>query len=197
MKSIENYLSAGIKVSIMNDEPMYSDLTAVEKSKYLQEKGLEVLDNGDGLDKPEDGGYVFVDHNGYASAPFPTPAVDRREMDRRAVKDDSGKLHWHLLPTRPLQELIKLLMFGAKKYEPHNWRRGFDYSRCFDALMRHLEAWWQGEDIDAESGCHHLSAVMFYAVILLEFHFTGTGRDDRRHHTSAITNQGDSNVSTG
>lgn len=112
------------------------------------------------------------------------------DLRTEAVKFDQGKEAWHLLPIIPIRELIKLLMFGASKYASHNWRHGFDYSRCYDALMRHLQQWWlDGEDIDQESNCHHLACVMFYCCVLIEFSITGAGRDDRKAHTSGATFQ--------
>lgn len=119
----------------------------------------------------------------YVCQPTQTPAAD---LSKSAVKYDSGKDAWHLLPVIPLREIIKLLAYGARKYHSHNWRLGFDYSRCYDALMRHLQSWWlDGENVDEESGCLHLAAVAFYALILIEFHITKTGNDDRAAHTSA------------
>lgn len=105
---------------------------------------------------------------------------ERREL-KEAVKYDSDKIRYDLIPALPLQELAKLYTTGAKKYADHNWRLGMDYSRCDSALQRHLHAWRSGQDYDEESKLHHMSAVAFYAMALMEFHMTGTGNDDRYH----------------
>jgi hypothetical protein len=56
---------------------------------------------------------------------------------------------------------------GARKYGRHNYRAvGVRASVYYDAAMRHLMAWWEGEDIDPESGLSHLvKAIACLAVI--------------------------------
>lgn len=68
---------------------------------------------------------------------------------------------------------------SATKYPVHNFRKGYEYSLSFDALNRHLWLWWNGEDIDPESGSHHLSAVAWHAMTLLSFIQESVGIDDR------------------
>src|ERR1700688_3890743 len=38
------------------------------------------------------------------------------------VKDDNGKLMYHLLPWRAIRGLVEVLSFGAKKYSPNGWK---------------------------------------------------------------------------
>ncbi len=97
----------------------------------------------------------------------------------KAVKYDAGKPMYSLIPPLPLRELAKLYTFGSEKYAAYNWAKGFTYSRCVDALMRHLNLWQEGENLDEESQVHHMAAVAFYAFAILHFHFTKTGTDDR------------------
>ena len=74
------------------------------------------------------------------------------------IKHDAGKLRWSLLPGGTVQEIIKVLEFGAAKYGDNNWQRVPDArERYYNALMRHVEAWWQGESYDPESCIHHLA----------------------------------------
>ncbi len=88
-------------------------------------------------------------------------------MDGR--KDDQGKHRWDLVQSRALNEYVRVLTYGANKYAPHNWRKVPDgRSRYFAALLRHVWAWWQGEKIDPESGCHHLGHAMCCITFLLE-----------------------------
>lgn len=69
-------------------------------------------------------------------------------------KNDNGKRQWHLLPIEPINEIIKVLEFGAKKYEPDNWKFVENRKiRYFNAAMRHLTLWQQGYINDGdESG---------------------------------------------
>jgi hypothetical protein len=73
---------------------------------------------------------------------------------------------------------------GAAKYPDAapgvaNWSLGYDWSLSFNALCRHLFAWWYGEDIDPELGNSHLAAVAFHALVLMDFQRRAVGTDDR------------------
>lgn len=70
---------------------------------------------------------------------------------------DEGKLRWDLLPFTELEDVVQVLEFGAKKYSAHNWRKGMPVHKVFNSTLRHLFAWWRGEDIDPESGLPHLA----------------------------------------
>ena len=73
-------------------------------------------------------------------------------------KADAGKPRLSLLPWRAVQQIVSVLEFGAAKYGADNWQRVPEArQRYFDATMRHLLAWWDGERIDAESGLPHLA----------------------------------------
>lgn len=96
-----------------------------------------------------------------------------------AIKFDSEKLPLDLLPFEALEEITLVLQHGAKKYEAHNWRKGFMYSRPFAAILRHLFAYWKGEDLDKDSGLHHLAHAGCELLFLLSFVKTKTGVDDR------------------
>jgi hypothetical protein len=73
-------------------------------------------------------------------------------------KFDSNKTEYGLLPPLALEEIAKVLTFGALKYERDNWQRVPDSKRrYFDALQRHIWAYKRGEQIDPESGLHHLA----------------------------------------
>ena len=89
--------------------------------------------------------------------------------DIQGRKFDLGKLEYGLLPTLALEEVVKVLTFGAQKYERDNWQRVTDSKRrYFDALQRHVWAWKQGEQIDQESGLPHLAHAMCCLMFLYE-----------------------------
>ncbi len=84
-------------------------------------------------------------------------AKERRKLVQ-GRKDDQGKPRWGLLPFEAVSQVVDVLTFGAKKYAPDNWRHVPDArNRYFDAAMRHLVTWKQGERKDPESGHHHLA----------------------------------------
>lgn len=75
----------------------------------------------------------------------------------KGVKYDAGKLDWSLIELKNLEPMLKVLMFGAKKYAPDNWKNVPEAKkRYFDAFMRHFSAYQAGEILDTESGLPHL-----------------------------------------
>ena len=94
-------------------------------------------------------------------------------------KADDGKLPYDLVPPDALEEIIKVLAFGAKKYAPRNWEKGMKWSRPFSALMRHMWAWWRGEHKDPETGISHLAHAGCCVLFLLAYEKRVLGEDDR------------------
>ena len=95
------------------------------------------------------------------------------ESQAKAIKDDNkalryneGKLEWSLVDYQAFEPMVKVLMFGAKKYAPNNWKKGLELNKIMDSLMRHIVAIQSGEDIDPESSLPHIGHiqcnVMFY-----------------------------------
>ena len=108
-------------------------------------------------------------HPGYEDVGFDTleEVIGRKAVVGR--KFDGGKLEYGLLPPLALEETVKVLTFGAQKYERDNWQKVPDAKRrYFDALQRHVWAWKQGEQIDPESGIHHLAHAMCCLMFLYE-----------------------------
>ena len=84
-------------------------------------------------------------------------------------KFDGDKSEYGLLPPYALEETVKVLTFGAQKYERNNWIHVQDGKRrYFDALQRHVWAWKKGEVNDPESGLHHLAHAMCCLMFLYE-----------------------------
>jgi len=73
------------------------------------------------------------------------------------TKHDDGKPMLDLLDPGVLIDVAQVFTFGAQKYAPHNWRDGIYTSRLYASLMRHLLAFWSGEENDPESGLPHLA----------------------------------------
>ena len=114
----------------------------------------------------------------------------REEVPKRAVevladvglefvKADDAKTRYDLLPPELLEETAKVLTFGAQKYSAHNWAQGASWSRYFSAMMRHMWAWWRGEDNDPETGFSHLAHAACCLSFLIAYQRRGLGEDDR------------------
>lgn len=84
-----------------------------------------------------------------------------------------------LIPSESLWELAELYGYGAAKYDPDNWRRGYSWRLSFSALMRHLWAFWRGEDRDPESGFKHLTHAAWHCLTLAWFMDNRRSHDDR------------------
>lgn len=95
------------------------------------------------------------------------------------IKADGGKNRLELLPFSALEEVGKVLTFGAKKYKDHNWRRCDKPSRYVGAALRHLFSWAKGEDNDPETGLSHIAHASCCCLFLLGLILDGKAIDDR------------------
>lgn len=69
---------------------------------------------------------------------------------------------------------------GADKYGPFNWRKTTVSARVYvDAMFRHLMRYWDGEEVDPETGVHHLGHLRASAGILIDAREQKTLIDDR------------------
>lgn len=84
----------------------------------------------------------------------PQPKASSRTDDE--MKKDGGKRRVDLLDPAWLLGTADVLEFGANKYAAHKWAEGMDWSRVYGALLRHMLAWWSGEEIDPETGLSHM-----------------------------------------
>jgi hypothetical protein len=102
------------------------------------------------------------------------------DISKGGVKKDAGKLRWSLLPWDAVEEVVKVLMFGAEKYADRNWEKGMDYGRLFDASLRHKVDWWQkGATVAEDSKIHHLAHDACDILFLLAYELRKQGNDDR------------------
>lgn len=87
------------------------------------------------------------------------------------------------LSTVPLGVIVEVgtgMLEGSAKYGRHNYRcAGIRESVYFDATMRHLIAYWEGEDIDPDSGLSHLTKALCSLVVWRDAQVQGMATDDR------------------
>lgn len=91
------------------------------------------------------------------------------------------------ITTVPMQVMLQVglaMMEGGRKYGRHNYRGSkvpaVRASVYVDAAMaRHLPAWWEGEDIDPDSGINHVIKAIASLVVLADAINTGQLEDDR------------------
>jgi hypothetical protein len=154
-----------------------------------------------------DGGYIamttshdmyYVNHAGAAKGANRAWDFISVAQAKVHVEDDHDALTFHPLPVNPkaltgalkapmsaLPTLVMLevgvAMFeGACKYGRHNYRiADISASVNYDGVMRHINAWWEGEDIDADSGMSHVTKAISALVVLRDSMISGRIIDDR------------------
>ncbi len=86
------------------------------------------------------------------------------------IKYDGEKPRWDLMQWEPLEAVTRVLTFGAVKYDDDNWKRVPDArKRYVAAAFRHLVAYVKGEQLDPESGEHHLAHCICCLLFLMSF----------------------------
>ena len=131
--------------------------------------------------------YEIPDSDGYAPKKVPyglsinsetSVPQDMSVNEKTGGRKRSKPLRYDLIPVKPMAEVALLYGLGAKIYEDRNWEKGYDWSLSYAAMRRHSELFWAREDWDAD-GFHHLAAVAFHAMSLMEFSVTHKELDDR------------------
>ena len=90
------------------------------------------------------------------------------------------KLPLHLWPVSATTLGSLALLDGAGKYGRANWRiAGVRASIYVDAAMRHITAWFEGQDADPESELPHLAHALACLAIIVDAQAAGMLRDDR------------------
>jgi hypothetical protein len=108
------------------------------------------------------------------------PPASLRVVDEKTggEKDAKQAVLGDLCP-RALMEVARVAGFGRAKYARLNYSKGYDWSLSYDALQRHLHAFWDHEDLDPESGRPHLAHAAWHCLCLLCFSLRKLGNDDR------------------
>lgn len=112
-----------------------------------------------------------------------------------------------LIPPGPLNALAEHYGRGARKYDNHQWRKGYEYTKSYDSIIRHALAWLAGHSYDVcssdpegcsfvtndgepyespepdtcfnHTGSHHMAAVAWHAFGIQEFEAEYPEHDDR------------------
>lgn len=111
----------------------------------------------------------------------PAPRSPQAEPTEPAEgkKFDAAKPPIHLLPWDALDEVVKVLALGEKKYGARNWEKGMDWHRLFRAGVGHLKDWFLRKGPDEESGISHLAHAACCCLFLLAYEIRKVGKDDR------------------
>lgn len=97
-------------------------------------------------------------------------------------KDAVGvkKVPFSTVPVPVIAEVGLAMLEGALKYGRHNYRAiGVRTSVYYDACLRHLTAFWEGQDIDPDSGLPHIIKAIACLAVLRDSQLIGNVVDDR------------------
>ena len=95
------------------------------------------------------------------------------------LRYNTGKLKWGLVSWKALAPMVRALMFGAEKYDDHNWKKGLKYTEVTESLQRHLNAFIEGEENDPESKLSHVGHILCNAMFLSYMSMYRKDMDDR------------------
>lgn len=91
-----------------------------------------------------------------------------------------AKVPLHLVPPALAIGVAEALKNGADKYGAYNFRDSkIAGSVYMAAILRHLYAWWDGENKASDSGIHHLKHIGASVALMLDAMAAGTFDDDR------------------
>lgn len=154
------------------------DMTA--STGYIQPDGTGGKVYGyDSKEEAEAAAALYVAKNASEDLKIETSAGKTKESN---PKYDAGikKAPLHCIPTGPIFELGLAMLEGSRKYGRHNYRAvGVRASVYYDASIGHIIDWWEGEDIDPDSGVHHLIKAMACLLVVRDSMLMGNFNDDR------------------
>lgn len=101
------------------------------------------------------------------------------KVDNKGLRFNEGKRRFDLIPPDALAALADLFTIGSLKYAERNWEKGMAYSNVIASLDRHWNDFKAGIERDPETGCLHITHVVWNAMALLTFKLRGIGIDDR------------------
>lgn len=89
------------------------------------------------------------------------------EVKEQAQRHNTGKPQLSYVPLDCFTECARVFEYGAVKYgERDNWRKGQELEQILDSLLRHIAAIQAGEELDKESGLHHIGHIQCNAAFL-------------------------------
>ena len=95
------------------------------------------------------------------------------------LRANEGKRRLDLLDMEAMEGTADVLTVGVKKYAERNWEKGMPWSKVIASLLRHVFAFWKGEDVDPESGLPHVDHIACNAMFLQAYYRRNKSDDDR------------------
>lgn len=101
-----------------------------------------------------------------------------RQFDTGAQRDSAeGKPRMSLVPHDALKSVMMRYLDGAEAYGENNWKKGMKNSVLYDSTMRHLMAYWTGDESE-----DHLGAALWNIMGLIDNDNKRPEMDDRKEY---------------
>lgn len=95
-------------------------------------------------------------------------------------KYGEAKYQMSVVPTQTLALMSVAMEEGTIKYGNHNYREtAVKASTYYNANMRHWQAWYEGRDIDPDSGLPELVKAAACSIIMIDAIMNDNWEDDR------------------
>jgi len=137
---------------------------------------------------PPKDGFNWGVQVGQGRDPANQPSYPATKVDQGTSYPDNNpktsvgakKIPLELVPPSAVHALAEAFSDGAKKYGPYNWRdKTISSSVYYGAALRHLSAWWDGEDLATDSGIHHLHHALACIAMVIDGNSVGKLNDNR------------------
>lgn len=113
--------------------------------------------------------------------PLPEPIEVDEIVNPKELAGAKKPPVWSVFPRWVSLLVGRVMAVGAAKYGVFNYRESSIQATTYeDAIERHLQLWFDGEDTDPESGVSHLAHVIAGATLLLDAQATGKLVDNRQ-----------------
>ncbi len=83
------------------------------------------------------------------------------------------------IPVEILLEWGEVFTMGAEKYGRDNWKGGTEWHEFYGSALRHMFKFWEGEEMDEESGLPHLIHAIWNLATLRYYKLHNLGKDTR------------------
>lgn len=146
-------------------------------SEFARKEALIILNEGKG------GTTIIIDEAENVSPELLEQLQLPMTTKETNPKDGIGilKPSYHAVPVPVLYELGAALTEGACKYGGYNWRvAGVRTSVYIAATRRHIDSFWEGEDIDPDSGLSHITKAIASLTVLRDAQLNDMVKNDDR-----------------
>lgn len=87
---------------------------------------------------------------------------------------------WDKVNFNSLEEVVRVMAFGAKKYARDNWKKGLLVSKITDSMLRHLICTVNGQVNDEETGLNHYAHIVCNGMFINYMLLHHSDLDDRQ-----------------